>query len=113
MRISLFIILSFLYCSAIAQSLSTSPYSIYGLGDLETRAQAQHIGLGSTKYSHFNTAMINTANPATYGLLNQPVFDVNFAARQLELTSGNGSQTSSEGYFKQMAIAFPFGKGNG
>ena len=52
-----------------AQTTSGSPYSSFGLGEIETKGTAFNAGMGDVKYALLNRSLVNVANPASYARL--------------------------------------------
>lgn len=98
------------YSNSRAQTTSTSPYSIYGIGDIETRGLAQQAAMGDAKYGLFNGNMLNLSNPASYAHSTVTVYEVGFVGRNANVIASNGNVRSSESYFKHMGFSFPIGK---
>jgi hypothetical protein len=55
-----------LYCSLSAQTIITSPYSRYGIGDLTANANAWNFSMGGTSVAMRSPYHINFLNPASY-----------------------------------------------
>ena len=95
---------------AQSQTNTKSPYSFYGLGDIESTAFAEGAGMGDVKYAISNPNQINIANPAASSSLNVPVFTAGAFFNSVQ-TSGQGvSQANSNAYLRYIALAFPLGK---
>lgn len=62
-------------CTAIhsyAQEISSSPYSVYGIGVLKNRTSALNRGLGSTGIGIRDSYNLNNTNPASYASIEGP-----------------------------------------
>jgi hypothetical protein len=72
----LLILLGVLFSSSIlAQTTgSNSPYSRYGFGLLNDRAQSFNKGMSGLSYGMQNGAELNMKNPATYGSIDSLAF---------------------------------------
>ncbi|TSD63919.1 hypothetical protein FFF34_015240 [Inquilinus sp. KBS0705] len=114
-----FIVLFLLTAATIgakAQSTATtsSPYSRYGLGDINPMLLPQNlsmggIGVATNRINSFNT--INPINPASYGMINLTVFDVGLASNFSTLNkAGQTSQSNSNFRLSHIAIAIPVTK---
>jgi hypothetical protein len=93
MKLSKYIVALVLLISiqANAQVSNLSPYSRYGLGNLQLSASTQLQTMGHGVSTYADPFVINSDNPATYYLANKPVFDANFKASFVNLSSENGS----------------------
>jgi hypothetical protein len=91
-----------------AQKTTSSPYSSYGLGDIESKGLAVSAALGDSKYSLFLPNNITIANPASYSWLETPTFEAGVASNFLSLTSSaSAKQSGNSTYFRNMAIGIP------
>ncbi len=95
-----------------AQKSSNSPYSFYGLGELNTLDNATFIGVGNSKITFIDSTVFNYYNPASYSSLakHQPLFSFGISSK-LSTYSENGS--SYDAYIasiQHFVIAFPFAK---
>lgn len=94
--ISFLILVSF---STYGQSLSSSPYSIFGLGSLYESDFGSIPSIGSSGVALPSSRFINNLNPASLGFMNQNhfIFDV----------GGSAIQTSYQNLSKKkIAITF-------
>jgi len=65
-RFFLSAIFLFLFCSLTAQTIITSPYSRFGVGDLTANANAWNFAMGETSIGLRSPYHINYNNPASY-----------------------------------------------
>jgi long-subunit fatty acid transport protein len=114
-----FIVLFLLTAVALganAQSTATtsSPYSRYGLGDINPMLMPQNVAMGgigvaTNRINGFNT--VNPLNPASYSAVNLTVIDVglfsNFSTLQ---KTGQSSQSSSNFRLNHIAFGIPVSK---
>lgn len=101
-----------LFCSVLAwaQTNTKSPYSYYGLGDVESTGFAENLGMGDVKYAISNPYQLNISNPALVTSLSTPAFTAGAFFNTVN-TAGEGvSQTNSNAYLRYIALAFPMGK---
>lgn len=101
---------------ARSQSTATtsSPYSRFGLGDLDQLALPQTIGMGglgaaiNNFSSYYN---LNPVNPASYGSLHLTVIDIGLYGSDLKLSqTGQVSQSNGNFRINHIAFAFPVSK---
>ena len=57
------------YITSIAQNNTTSPYSMYGIGNIEYKGDVINMGMGHTGLALPSKGYINTVNPATLSQL--------------------------------------------
>lgn len=78
--------------TAHAQSTNSSPYSIYGIGDIVTKGFSQGFALGGTNIAMQNdtSAMffINSGNPASYSNIRLTTAELGVNAYRLQLKIG-------------------------
>ena len=77
------ILLIALSISLKAQDLNTSPFSRYGLGELNTVLSTHYLGLSNASNSFSDPQNINISNPASYAgfFKHNPIFDVSVAGK--------------------------------
>lgn len=94
----------------VAQSYSTSPYSVYGLGLLNPRASILNRTMGGTGIAVQDGENLNLTNPASYVRIKSPIshiyevgfnMDVNrYSTQQINETKTTGSLNSLIYWFK-------------
>ncbi|NHA06015.1 hypothetical protein G7092_19550 [Mucilaginibacter sp. HC2] len=102
--------------AAFAQSTATtsSPYSRYGIGDIDPQLMPQNIAMGgigvaTNRISLFNN--INIVNPASYGAINLTTIDIGIYSNFLTLSqAGSASQKNSNFRLSHVAFAIPVTK---
>ncbi|MDB5087934.1 MAG: hypothetical protein JWR09_1928 [Mucilaginibacter sp.] len=109
-RFFIIILLAVSAFGAKAQSTATtsSPYSRYGLGDIDPSILPQNRAMGGiataiNKINNFNT--INVLNPASYGFINYTTFDVGLYSNIVNL-SQTGQTSVSNANFRLSHINF-------
>lgn len=90
-----------------AQKSTSSPYSIYGLGDMESKGFAVSSAMGDVKYGLIHPSFINVANPASYAVISRPVFEVGITSSFLTLTADTSKQSTNDAYLRNITFAFP------
>lgn len=90
-----------------AQSLSQSPYSIYGIGDQPLSTLTTHLGMGNTQLALINPSLINAQNPATFAQTTKPLFNFDLKSETLVLDNGASSQSNNLVYLRNLSFAFP------
>ncbi len=102
--------LVFLSFSTIwAQVRVDSPYSRFGLGDLNTSNNAKTISMGGISYSIADPNHVNSNNPASYAATDSGsfVFDAGFNGLLLESKSETGSSQSTYFNLAHLKMAMP------
>lgn len=99
--------------TAIAQN-SISPYSRYGVGDVNNRAHGQSFAMGGSTIAMQNDSLamfyINNANPASYSNMRLTTAELGLSYERLRLQSSSNHQTLNNAGFSYVNIAFPLKK---
>ncbi len=115
-RISFFIALLCVLpgASCYAQSATVSPYSRYGIGDLQNQNGVQSFSMGNTGIALHNDTLtpdfINLKNPASYVYNHVTTYEAGMLNNNVQLTTEGVSHNNNNTYFGYFAIAFPMGK---
>lgn len=94
--------------SAKAQVSTSSPYSRYGVGDIQFGGFAKNLGMGGIGYAISNPYNVNYANPASYANLSLTTFEAAGTGSMYELytsTSEHGYQYNMD--YGYLAMGFP------
>jgi len=110
--LSCFILMSL---SSFAQSISSSPYSLYGLGNLYDSDFGSLPSIGSSGIALPSTSFINNLNPASLGYMpqNHFMFDIGGKAITTIYQSGSREESRNNFQFSHLAFAFPVTKNSG
>jgi len=104
-----FILLSL---TSFSQSISSSPYSLYGVGSLYDADFGVIPSIGSSGIALPSDTFINNLNPASLGYLpqNHFMFDVGGKAIATTYENSSKSETRNNFQFSHIAFAFPVTK---
>lgn len=97
---------------SIAQSVSTSPYTSYGIGELlfdNNIEQAGMAGISTVSTNPFH-ASANFFNPAANQNLNMTSFEFAVNTRMSQFKDVVGSSKKSSTYLSNVSLAFPVGQ---
>ncbi|MDO3640690.1 hypothetical protein [Mucilaginibacter sp. L3T2-6] len=94
--------------SAQTNATTSSPYSRYGLGDIDQAVMPQQRGMGNigaaiNKINNYNT--INVLNPASYSEINYTTFDIGVYGNSIGL-SQTGQTSTRNGNFRLSHVNF-------
>lgn len=94
--------------SVSAQTVTNSPYSRYGIGDLNFMGDSHNLAMGGTSVAESTPLYINLVNPAGITNFRQQrfVFDVGMDVRYTNTTSAAASQKNSNATFRYLAGGF-------
>lgn len=92
---------------ALAQNASSSPYSRYGIGDLQFGGYVKNLGMGGLSYGVHAPFNINITNPASYTDLVLTTFELGARANFIELKNTKGSGTAADVSFGYFSLGFP------
>ncbi|GHU95943.1 hypothetical protein FACS1894156_6310 [Bacteroidia bacterium] len=93
-------------------SLGTStPYSLYGLGDFAAQGASTQLGMGGIQMGIRDTRSIDFTNPAGASARDSLVFviDLGGEMRNIYSTSSTAKTSFNSANFRHVAIAFPMG----
>ncbi|KIO53046.1 PorV/PorQ family protein [Flavobacterium hibernum] len=110
--LSCFILMSI---TSFSQSISSSPYSLYGVGSLYDSDFGEIPSIGSSGMALPSNTFINNLNPASLGFLpqNHFMFDIGGKAIMTTYQSGSRSESRNNFQFSHIAFAFPVSKNSG
>ncbi|WP_456315475.1 hypothetical protein [Pseudomonas shirazensis] len=110
--LSCFILMSL---TSFSQSISSSPYSLYGLGSLYDSDFGSIPSIGSSGMALPSSIFINNLNPASlaYVPLNHFMFDIGGKAIATTYESSSRSEKRNNFQFSHIAFAFPVTKNSG
>ncbi|HNP48104.1 MAG TPA: hypothetical protein PKK99_02770 [Bacteroidia bacterium] len=112
-RSRLLILLLFVGCyllqsrTVFAQNASSSPYSRFGIGDIQFNGFSRNTAMGGISQAMDHPYYLNLGNPASFSSISLTTYElgVNFALNELETSKiKQQNHTSSLGYF---AFGFP------
>jgi hypothetical protein len=113
----IYVLLALLSKEVFAQtnSLSSSPYSLYGLGLSNEVSTGKTNSLGGFGIAIPSNTFINNSNPASYGgiPLNSFFFDFGLKAQTNTLSEKGNSNSNVIANFSNIAFAFPLTKKSG
>lgn len=108
--VQIFVILMMYVISvnSVAQTLSSSPYSMYGIGQYETGGNGKNASMGEIGIGMFSDEQLNLVNPASLTSLKKETFyfDMGITLKNSIYSSGGNSESVAEGNFNRMAIGF-------
>jgi hypothetical protein len=94
------------------QNNTSSPYSMFGVGDLYSGFYGRNAALGGVSAPLLSIYNLNPSNPASYvSVLPQTfIFEVGFAANNYTLTNSENSFSKFDLNVRSVAIGFPVAK---
>jgi hypothetical protein len=106
---ALFFFMMFSVASIWAQTGSVSPYSRFGLGDLQFNGYFINQHMGGMGTALRDSLRINPLNPASYNALRLTTSELGIIHNQMYLSTTKLSETNNATYLSHLAIAFPMG----
>ncbi|MCQ2250250.1 MAG: outer membrane protein transport protein [Bacteroidales bacterium] len=102
------LILALSAMQATAQTITNSPYSRYGIGDLYSHSLGHSNAMGGASLAEASHLYVNSANPAanTNLVTQRFVFDVGMDAKYTSTESASASQKNSNVSFSYLAGGF-------
>lgn len=109
-----FLIFNLSFLISFSQSITNSPYSRYGLGELQYNGFANNIPMGGIYNAMQNDTtapfFINVSNPASHASIRLTVFDFGLKSNMMKLETSDKEFASSKTALSYMALAFPVTK---
>jgi hypothetical protein len=104
----LFLIVVFCTVETAHSQLTSSPYSVFGLGTQSGYCAGSSIAMGGTGIAFLSGATLNTVNPASYGGLDslQTFFDIGLFAKYTSYRTKSSSQALFDANFKYVTMSF-------
>tara|TARA_B100000768_G_scaffold182065_1_gene209238 strand:- start:3336 stop:4778 length:1443 start_codon:yes stop_codon:yes gene_type:complete len=96
-----------------AQLNTISPYSRFGLGELESQTPSYGHGLSGSMVALSTPFSVNFTNPASYSSIARPVFQTGLTVKSFQLENAETSERNSLSKINEMSIGIPLGKGFG
>lgn len=92
-----------------SNELTSSPYSLFGLGAQTNSSIGKFNGLGKTGVASRSTTFINNANPASFANFGRNLFllDIGLSAEFSNLSDNESSSQQSTANLSNLALAFP------
>ena len=94
--------------TSFSQSISSSPYSLYGVGSLYDSDFGAIPSIGSSGIALPSDTFINNLNPSSLGYLPQNHFMFDIGGKAIATTYQGGSKTENRNNFQFSHIAFAF-----
>lgn len=95
---------------SVAQSLYNSPYSRYGVGDIQSSPFSQSIAMGGLSYGLTSSNSINITNPASYSFLELTTYETGLKTYITKLETSSMKQKTGSAAFSHLAIGVPVTK---
>lgn len=95
------------FVPAFAQTLTNSPYSRFGVGDIQNINSVRNLSMGGLRYGTSHSYSINTGNPASYRRLAYSTFDISGFSDIQELQTTTATNRLHSAGLNQFAFAFP------
>jgi hypothetical protein len=111
---SISILLFFLFfgINLFAQNSTSSPYSKYGVGELEMNTGGRNAGMGETGIALRSNLFFNSANPASITAIDQQsfMFDMGFTYKFTQLQNSTKKANVTDGNISWIQMGFPLSK---
>jgi len=98
--------------SANAQKGTQSPYSVFGLGELNKGEYAYFIGMGNALTANTDSTIVNQNNPASYSYISRfrPLFQIGINGKFSTFSEGVNSTKQRQFGLNQFQLGFPIMK---
>lgn len=102
----------FIDAAAQQNGITSSPYSIFGIGDPLELNNVMGLSMGDVKYAMDRPFYLNTANPASYASLRAATFSLGTELNRTHSFSSTTDQFNDNGALRYFALGIPLGKKN-
>ena len=110
---SYFTLIFLFFCgSLLAQNQINSPYSRFGIGDLQSNILSEYAAMGGSSIGSYNPNIVNPYNPASYSAfrVNSFIFSTGGAHQTTKMQTINLEQTTNNSSFSHLILGFPISK---
>lgn len=109
------ILLGYGQLNAQSESLTSSPYSLYGLGLSNKMSTGKANALGHSGIARFSTVDLNSLNPASYATIhsNSFFYDIGLKGQYASYNENNYKKNELTGNFSSLAFGFSVTKNSG
>lgn len=106
--LSLILLSSTLFCPVIGQNYTTSPYSMFGVGEAVNGTSGENPGMAGTGIGKPSQGYLNLTNPASLGSLDSMsfYFDFGFSGSTSSYKSQGYSEKTTDGNFSSLSMGF-------
>lgn len=94
---------------AMAQQGNASPYSFYGIGNVNNNGTNEYKAMGGTSV-YADSIHINLNNPASFGKLKLTTFSLGATAKFYDFASDNSNDKAKRQALDYIAVGFPIAK---
>lgn len=111
--VSLVVVMSLFSNRVNAQKGTSSPYSVFGLGELNNGQYAYFMGMGNALTANTDSTIINQNNPASYSYISRfrPLFQVAVNGKFSTFSEeGKASAKKNQFAFNQFQLGLPIAK---
>lgn len=103
----LFFLLFLFSQSYLSKGQEVSPYSQYGIGDLQSKNFAAAKGFGGASTAFRNSLFMNPVNPASYSAIALTTMEFGVNANYKSMQIGDSVYTTGDGFIDYVALGFP------
>lgn len=107
--VATFLLLS-LHTALLAQELTLSPYSRYGVGDIFNTSSTRNASMGGIGVATDNYFTVNRINPASYADMLFTTLDVSGFGQYSQLRTATASENQVTSGFQNLSLGFPSNK---
>lgn len=102
--------LSFASLVNAQNNITSSPYSLFGIGDPLEINNTMGLSMGDVKYAMDRPFYLNTANPASYASLKAATFSVGAMLNRTRTFNQTSSQDNDNGTLRYFGLGIPLNK---
>jgi len=110
LSVILFLILNVFASSLLAQKLTSSPYSRYGIGEVQPQGFAHNMSLGRGGVAIDSNLHINTLNPATFSSIQFTTFEGGALSNTVNYINSDSGSLHNNTSISYLALGIPIKK---
>ena len=103
------ILLIFLFPQlSLSQNLTSSPYSVFGIGEINPKGSSRHIAMGETGIGLKSQVGLNNINPASYANIDSSffIYEIGVLGDYSKFATENSSQDQVTGNLCYLSLGF-------
>ena len=92
----------------IAQNLTSSPYSVFGIGEINTYSSSRHVAMGNTGIGLKSEVGLNNINPASYSNIDSSffIYEIGVLGKYSSFATETGNQDQVLGNLCYLSMGF-------
>jgi hypothetical protein len=106
---TILLLVAFISINVVAQQGTASPYSFYGIGELNYKGTIENQSMGGISV-YSDSIHLNLLNPSSLGKLKLTTFTIGANHKSSDLKTNDDTASTSSSTFDYLAVGLPMGK---